>query len=352
MRMKTSLLVIVACLLIGTGSSFSQDQVVLIPKSLRMTPYAVNDNADLFGKAWRFYRDGYTDMAADSLRKLVALTGYEIKPNHYYVVVANFTETETAIGMFHGDDSFNNNRLYGLKSDSLFYVFISREDSASTYLSTMVTRKDSYFQQVLPYFITLFPFISQVQAVEQSEYLTWVDIRKFEIPKNFQENCDISMVIKRDFYRDEIMARIILDNTSLEKWSYGIATGITNVDDVDIIIDGGKAVIRPKPRGDLATFGVINYHPKPIDTKARTIASSFHLLGGLRISNTIEPIIGAGIGVPTNIIDVHFFTGFSLEFANELKNGYHVGDTIDSNVEPFQLKLRGKFRFGLEVRFP
>lgn len=352
MRRTTFLWCCIIGILMMTGLATAQDQAILVPKTTRWTPYAVDDQADLFGKAWRFYREGFTNWAADSLRKLIDKTGFVINPHNYYIVVANFTPTETAIGMFHGDAGFNDTRLYGLTSDSLYYVFISRDDSSSSYLSAMVTRKDSYFEQVLPYFISLFPFLSQVQAVPKTENLTWVDVRKFEIPKKFKKNCDISIIVKRKFYDDHILARAIFDNTSLEQWSYGIATAVTNVNDVDYWLDGNTIVVRPKPRGDLATFGVVNYHLKPVDTKAPTLASSFHLLGGFRISRTIEPIIGAGFGIPIRLIDLHLFAGFSLEFAQELKPGYKIGQELTSNVDPFQLKLRGRLRYGLEVRFP
>jgi hypothetical protein len=139
----------------------------------------------------------------------------------------------------------------------------------------------------------------------------------------------------------------------LERWGYGIATGITSINDVDIIIDNnGRIIVKPKPRGDLATFGVINYYFKPVDTKARTLATSFHLLGGFRISRTIEPLLGVGFGIPLGFIDLHLFGGYSVEFAQELESGYEIGDVLEDDVDPFKLKVRGKPRFGIEIRFP
>ena len=331
----------------------AQDQTILVPKALGWTPLVYDDTEDLFGKAWRFYRDGFTDWAVDSLKKLINTAGYKLNKNHYYIVVANFTPTETPIGMFHGDAPFHDTRLYGLESDSLFYIFISRDDTAKSYLSTVVTRKDSYFESNLINFIALFPFFSQVKTEVTGENRTWIDIRKFEVPEKFQKNCDISVIVKKDFYDDAFLARAVFDNTSLEKWSYGIATAITNADDVDYAVENGVIVVRPKPEGDFATFGVINYHFKAYDTKAKTLSSSFHLLGGMRISQTLEPILGLGFGFPLTFIDLHIFAGYSVEFAQTLDGEYYVGQDISTQeVDPFKLKIRGKLRFGLEVKFP
>ena len=330
----------------------AQDQAILIPKAVPGAPFLVNDKDDLFGKAWRFYRDGFTSLAADSLRKLIDISGFELKKNNYYIVVPNFTPTETPIGMFHGDAHFLDTRLYGLESDSLYYIFISRQDTAKSYLSTVITRKDSYFEENLLNFLMLFPIITGPMVQEVGENPTWIDVRKYEIPKKFHKNSDISVIVKKDFYDDKFLAQTVFDNTSLERWSYGVATAVTGIEDVDFIIDGGKIVVRPKPKGDLATFGVINYHFKAVDTKAKTLATSFHLLGGLRISTTIEPILGVGFGIPADIIDLHLFAGYSVEFAQTLKDGYKVGDVIESEVDPFKLTIRGRPRIGIELKFP
>ncbi len=326
---------------------FSQDRSVLIPKSVG-APFVTDDSHDLFGKAWRFYRDGFTNFAADSLKKLIAEFGYELKKNHYYIVVANFTPEETPIGMFHGNSHFHDTRLYGLQSDSLFYIFISRDKEASSYLSTVITRKDSYFETVLPYFIGLFPILTQSVA----ENTTWMDVRKFEIPKKFQKNCDISVIVKKNFSDDKFLAREVFDNTSLEKWSFGIATALTSVNDVDFVMENGRIVIKPKPRGDLATFGLVNYHFKAVDTKGRTMATSFHVSGCLRISQTIEPVLGLGFGIPIDVIDLHLFAGYSVEFAQEPDTKYKINQEVGDGVDPFKLKIRGKPRIGIEVKFP
>jgi hypothetical protein len=331
---------------------FAQDQMILVPKAINWTPYVVSDTGDLFGKAWRFYREGYTIAASDSLKKLVALTGFHLKKNNYYIVVANFTASETPIGMFHGDAAFHDTRLYGLKSDSLYYIFISRDDSAKSYISALATRKGSHFEENLVHFISLFPIFSQVRSQVVGENRTWIDIRKFEVPKKMQENCDLNVIVKKDFIDETFLARAIFDNTSLEKWSFGIASAVTTVDDIDFVIDNGSIIVRPKPTGDLANFGVINYYFKPVDTKARLIAPAFHLLGGLRVARVIEPIIGAGLGIPVSAIELHLFVGFSLEFAQKLASGYDVNDLVTKAEDPFKLKLRGKPRIGIEVSFP
>lgn len=351
MRTKNMLIVLITMLAM-IYPVLAQDQQIIIPKPVPGAPFVIDDTEDLFGKAWRFYRDGYALWASDSLRKLIDRAGFEMKKNHYYVVVANFNPAETVIGMFHGNEPFLSTRLYGLQSDSLFYIFISRHDTARHYLSTVITQKGSYFEENLLNFILLFPIVTGTQAQVAGENLTYLDVRKFEIPKKFQKYSDISIIVKKDFYDDRFLARVQLDNSALEKWSYGIATGITSVNDVDLIIDGGIIRVRPKPKGDLATFGVINYHFKAVDTKAKTMATSWHLSGGFRISRTIEPMLAVGMGLPAGFIDVHFFAGYSLEFAQALRTGYQINAPVTENVDPFKLKLRGKPRFGIEVKFP
>jgi hypothetical protein len=213
----------------------------------------------------------------------------------------------------------------------------------------VLTRKSSYFEQVLPYFIGLFPIFSQTVAEENR---TWMDVRKFDIPKKFRKYCDISIIVKKNFSDAHFLAHEVFDNTSLERWGFGIGTAVTTAKDVDIVLENGKIVVRPKPKGDLATFGLINYHFKPVDTKARRLATSFHLAGGLRISETIEPIVGFGFGIPLDFIDLNLFAGYSVEFAKELESGYVIGQTVNQGVDPFKLKLRGKPRLGIEIKFP
>jgi hypothetical protein len=108
--------------------------------------------------------------------------------------------------------------------------------------------------------------------------------------------------------------------------------------------------IQPKPSGDIGNFAVVNYNFKPVDTKARTLSTSFHLLGGMRLARTIEPMVGIGFGVPVAMFETHLFAGYSLEFAQELKSGFVVGQFVKE--DPFKTKLRGKPRFGIELKFP
>ena len=84
---KKIMLLSLLTLLLLNITSFAQDRVVLVPKKVSNSPYVIDDSQDLFGKAWRFYRDGFTDMAADSLKKLIELFGYNLKKNNYYIVV-------------------------------------------------------------------------------------------------------------------------------------------------------------------------------------------------------------------------------------------------------------------------
>ena len=58
MRDKIVILVSICCIVTGFTVK-AQDQEILIPKPLYWSPMEVDDSTDLFGKAWRFYRDGY-----------------------------------------------------------------------------------------------------------------------------------------------------------------------------------------------------------------------------------------------------------------------------------------------------
>ena len=66
----------------------------------------------------------------------------------------------------------------------------------------------------------------------------------------------------------------------------------------------------------------------------------------------LEPILGIGGGFSLDIIDLHVFAAYSVEFANELEEGFAIGQEVDKEVDPFKLKIRGKPRFGLEIKFP
>jgi hypothetical protein len=63
-------------------------------------------------------------------------------------------------------------------------------------------------------------------------------------------------------------------------------------------------------------------------------------------------MVAVGFGLPAGFIDVHFFAGYSVEFAQSLKSGYFVGQAINDDVDPFKLKIRGKPRLGIEIKFP
>jgi hypothetical protein len=336
----------------------SQEKVILLPKTVEGSPFRVPDGDDLFGKAYRWFLEGEPDIAADTLKKLINRSGYQLVPGNYYVVVARYTENFTPIGLIHEGSPFLDTRFYGLNPDNLFYIFVSRTPQAPSFLSVTITEKDSPFIANLPAFIGLFVPLAarqnvqaQVNALQRGD--TWIDVRQFDIPEKFKKNSDLSFIIKDSLTAERFLAESIFDNTKRERWSYGIAFGITSIDDVDITVGSdGTIIVRPKQENDLATFGVVNYHFKPVDTKAKTFGTSWHVFGGARLAPMVEPIAGVGGGVSLGFIDLHLFVGFSLEFANQLKSGFKIGDKIDQEVDPFKLKLRGKFRYGLEIKFP
>lgn len=180
-----------------------------------------------------------------------------------------------------------------------------------------------------------------------------VEVRQFILPKPFQKFSDLSFLVKKSLSAEEVLAQVIIDNSAKERWSFGVAFALTSVQDVDIIVgNDGTIIVQPKPNADPAVFGVVNYHFFPVDTKAKTFGNSIHALGGVRVGNLLEPIVGLGGGVSLGILDVHVFAGYSFEFANELKEGYEIGQQVTEEEDPFKLKVRGKFRFGLEVKFP
>lgn len=332
----------------------AQDRIITVPKKVDGAPFKVNDSEDLFGKAYRWFHEGEFQWAGDSLKKLIQMTGFDYNEDNYYIVVANYNDNLTPIGMLHGGSAFNDTRLYGLKKDKLYYVFISQEENAPSYLSVILTAKNSPFQQGLPSFLSLFFDIPAIPGtLERASSEVWVDIREFDIPKKFQKNSDISMIVKKDLSTEDFLGTIVLDNTSKEQLSFGIATAITTIDDVNLINKGGIIVVEPKPFGDLATYGVLNYHFQPVDTKQPTVASSFHALAGLRLTDHIEPLIGIGFGLPpSSPIWLHVFGGLSVEFANKLKSGFAIGDRVLEDVNPFKLKIRPRLRFGIELKFP
>jgi len=331
---------------------FSQDRVVIVPKPLAGAPFVMEDTADLFAKAYHFFIAGEIDFAADSLRKLIDLSGFKLNPAAYYMVVANFTDRVSPIGLFHEGSGFLDTRLYGLKSDTLYYMFISRTPNAPSYVSVLLQSKLKPFEENLPAFLGLFG-IALPGVLATPSQTTWIDVRRFEIPEKFREASDISVIVKKDLSANEFLAATSFDNTPLEKWSYGIAVAITSINDVTLEVGGdGTIIVSPRPSGDLAAFGVINYHFKPVDTKAPTLASSFHLLGGLRLANFIEPLLGVGFGIPVSGFELHLFGGGSLAFRNELKSPFQIGDRILREEDPFATKIKFYPRFGLELKFP
>lgn len=332
-------------------------RTILVPKQVDGAPFKYEDTGDLFGKSYRWFLEGEHEWAVDSLKKLISNAGYRLDPKAYYVVVANFADNFSPIGLIHAENAFLSRRMYGLGQRNLFYIFISRRPDAESFLSVIATEKESPFLKNLPEFINLFlPLLGQAPGalkIEGEAKTTWLDVRQFTIPKEYQKYSEFSFLVKKSLDEKELLASADLDNTALERWSYGIGTAITTVNDVDIIIgNDGTIIVQPKPDKDLATFGVINYHFNPVDTKAKTFGTSYHLLGGFRIARTLEPILGAGAGFDLGVIDLHFFAGYSVEFANQLKAGFAIGDTVKHDISPFKLKIRGKPRFGLEVKFP
>ena len=347
-------LMIVMLILMFAAVSLAQDRAILPHKQVPGAPFAVDDPDDLFGQAYRWFIEGAVEEGALHLRTLVKKAGIELDPESYYVVVAHFTDTVNPIGLFHGSDDFLSTRMYGLGENNLYYIFLSREEGAPSFLSVVATSKSSPFEENLPAFLGFFISLPGAKAAAAPAGVkTYIDVRQFTVPEPFRKNSDLSFLVKKDLSEDRVLAKAVFDNTSKERWSYGVATAVTSVNDVDIIIgDDGTIIVEPKPNLDLASFAVINYHFKPVDTKAKTIATSIHLLGGLRLARTVEPILGVGGGIPVGFVDLHLFAGYSLEFANELKEGFAIGQKIDAEVDPFQLKVRGKPRFGIEIKFP
>jgi hypothetical protein len=332
--------------------AYGQDKVVVIPKPISDAPIVVEDSTDLFAKAYRFFIEGEVAMAADSLRKLIDMSGYKIDPQAYYIVVANFTDKVSPIGLYHEGSDFLDTRFYGLKTDSLYYMFISRTENAPSFVSVLLKSKPAPFEENLPAFLGLFG-LAVPQVLSTTSRTTWIDVRRFEIPEKFQKNSDISVIVKKDLSSDEYLAAAVFDNTSLERWSYGIATAITSLNDVLLEVgNDGTIIVKPVPSGDLAVFGAINFHFKAVDTKAPTLASSFHLLGGLRLASFIEPLLGLGFGIPVTGFELHLFGGGSAAFRNELKSGYSIGDRVLQEEDPFKTKIKFYPRFGLEIKFP
>lgn len=331
----------------------AQNRTILVPRQVEGSPVKYTDDDDFFGQAYRWFQENETDSAVVNLTRLIEAAGFPVDPNSYYVVVAHFMDSYAPIGVIHKDTDFFGTRMYGLKEDNLYYVFISRAHQDTSFLSVLATAKDSPFLTNLPGFLNFVGVLPSLQAVKAMEGVqTWIEVRRFNVPKAFQKFSDLSFVVKKNLSDETDLTSAVFDNTSKERWSYGVLFALTSLDEVDIIVGSdGKIIVQPKPTADPAVFGVINFHFSPVDTKQKTLGNSFHLLGGLRVGGNLEPIIGIGGGVSLDVIDLHAFVGYSVEFANELKDKYKVGDEV-GDVDPFKTKIRGMPRFGLEVKFP
>ncbi|NUO83545.1 hypothetical protein HUU05_26015, partial [candidate division KSB1 bacterium] len=245
----------------------AQDKVVVVPKQIAGAPFVVEDNTDLFAKSYRFFIEGEVAMAADSLKKLLAKSNYKINPKAYYIVVANFTDRVSPIGLLHEGSDFLDTRFYGLKTDSLYYIFLSRTENAPSFVSVLLKSKPTPFEENLPAFLSLFfgGSLPGVASSGQTPEKVWIDVRRFEIPKKFQKISDIAVLVKKDLSEDRVLANMVFDNTPKERWSYGIATAITTLNDVSLEVgENGEIIVRPKPNGDLAVFGVLNFHFVPV----------------------------------------------------------------------------------------
>lgn len=351
--MKYSLRILLV-LLFTTLLLNGQDQAVLIPTPVTESPLKYEDSSDLFGKSYRWFLEGNVVEGTNLLREVIGNAGFQLDPNKYYVVVANFTDNFSPIGILHGEDDFLNTRLYGLGADDLYFIMVTRRESPQTYVSTFATAKASPSMENLLPFLSLFIPIIPPTSIASANNDTWVDVRKFTIPEPFRKNSDLSFLVKKDLGDDHVLAQAVFDNTSRERWTYGIATAITSANDVNLIIGSdGSIIVEPKPDLDLANFAIVNYHFSAIDTKSKRFQDSFHLLAGIRLTDFIEPVAGIGAGFDLGAINLGLFAGYSVEVANELEDGFAVGDVLtDPEVDPFKTTLRGKLRFGLHVSFP
>lgn len=334
---------------------YAQDKVVVVPKQVAGAPFVVQDDTDLFAKSYRFFIDGEVEMAVDSLKKLLDKSNYKLNPKAYYIVVANFTDRVSPIGLLHEGSDFLDTRFYGLQTDSLYYIFLSRTENAPSFVSVLLKTKPTPFQENLPAFISLFfgGSLPGVASSGQSPEKVWIDVRRFEIPQKFRKISDIAVLVKKDLSEDRVLANAVFDNTPRERWSFGIATAITTINDVELEVgENGEIIVRPKPNGDLAAFGVLNFHFVPVDTKAPTLGSSLHLLAGLRLATHIEPLVGIGIGLPFAGFELHVFGGGSLAFKNVLKAGFEINKPVPTEVDPFKTEIKFYPRFGLELKFP
>ena len=73
-----------------SAAVIAQDRIVTVPKSVPGAPFRVEDTEDLFGKAYRWFKEGEVEWATDSLRKLVSLTGFELSGRDYHTSRCQF----------------------------------------------------------------------------------------------------------------------------------------------------------------------------------------------------------------------------------------------------------------------
>ena len=337
-------------ILLFAGITFGQTRSILVPRPIQDSPFSFKDTKQYFGKAWRWFQENQQDSAVSNLKKTIENAGYQMDPAAYYVVVAHFSDTFAPIGLIHGQGTdFFNTRLYGLKEDNLYYVYISQEEGAESFLSVMATEKSSPFSEGLPAFLGLLSNV--IQPLDVTENNVWVDVRRFSVPDAFRDFSDLSFIVKKKLSDEQPLATIIFDNTKKERLSFGFAMALTSVRDVDILVgNDGRIIVRPKPDADLAGFAVINWHFWAVDTKQKTLGNSVHALAGFRLADIFEPLIGVGAGFDIGLIDLHIFAGYSFEFTNALKDGFSIGDQVTENRSPFKRKVRGKPRFGLEIK--
>ena len=229
MRKIVTLITLFLLMLITAVSA--QERAILMPIQVNGAPFSFDDSDDMFGESYRWFREGDIDQAADVLRKTITSAGVTLDPAAHYVVVAHYTDSFAPIGMIHGEESdFFNTRLFGLGEDNLYYIFVSRTPDAPSFLSVMATAKDSPFNENLLGFLGLLGIFNSTQSTVQSlggAATTYVDVRRFTIPEVFRKFSDISFLVKKELSDERDLAAAIFDNTSKERWSFGLALGMT-----------------------------------------------------------------------------------------------------------------------------
>jgi|GEM_PF-1132817 len=358
---KLLLLILIGVLTLSTVI-IAQERTVLIPKRLPDMPLTYEDTDDIFGESYRWIHEGAVNEGAAKLRTLIGNAGYTMDPNAYYVVVANFTDRFSPIGMFRGDGTaeedseFLRTRMYGLNSDNLYFIMITREPNVNAYVSVMATEKDSPFSEALIQVLGLFFPIptNQAATLDSPDRTTYIDVRQFDLPEAYHKFSDLSFIVKKELSDELAIASQVFDNTSLEQWSFGVATAVTSIDDVNIIIGAdGSIIIEPKPSLDPAQFLTLNYHFSPFDSKRQNFGNSLHALVGIRLTNFMEGMVGIGASVDLGLAALGFFAGYSVEVANDLEDGFEIGQVLDNpDVDPFKTRFIGKPRVGLQIKFP